>query len=1023
MIERIVRMSTGNAVLLDLVFWTVVIAGLLSWSRLPKEEFPQVSTDRVTVVVPWPGAGPADLVAQVVRPLEDALDGVEGVEHVYAESTEGRALISLEFTRGTDVERARDDVQQAVDGVDDLPEDTLVPRVGIARLRIPLAHVGLLGDPRRLDVAEDLRDALLTLPDVQDVAIQGAWTRQVRVTLDRAASLSHGLSPQAVRAAIQAASAGAPAGSVDADGHTVLVRTVDGVSRAEDLAQVALRSQDGTTLRVGDVARIEDGWEAPDVEVRVNGRPAIDLLVRPIDEADALEAVPAIQAWAASVDGLPPGLEVVAYDDSARMVRSRLETLAMNGLAGAVLVGLVLVVFIGLRNALLVLWGLPVAYLGAVVMMQGTGTSVNVVSTFGLLLVTGIVVDDAIVVVENVQRHLELGKDRLTAAVDGTLEVAPAVVAAVATTCLAFAPLLMLGGTVGQVMAFVPTVVILSLLASLFEALVVLPGHLAHHAEEAPAVASEEGPRDNPATRWVKRLYAPVLRVSTRPQWRWPVLGLLTLFVVGALGLSTVMRRSLTTAGNPVFAFVNVDLAPGSDRDETTRVVRAVEQFLADEATGTMVYAAGRVGEQLSPQGFPVWGRRHGQVKVGFVDAPEVMAAVPGVLQGLRDRFGHDPRVVELGVETLTGGPPAGKAVDVRVRGLDDAVVEEAADALAAWLATREGVEGLRLDLARGAEVVRVVVDAARAASLGVQAPEVSQAVRSAYDGGTAVEIPVDGRTTEVRVIWGEAPDPDALGDLPLVRGDGAVLRLSQVARVERTRDVERLSRVDGSRSVQVSADVDDALTTAAEERRALEAWWDAERDRWPGTSLFYGGELADTEESFAELPGAALLALMLVYAVLALQFQSHLQPLLILSAVPLGLAGCVLGLFVFGLDLSLIAMIGAVGLIGIVVNDSLVMVDFINARRRQGVPAREAVVDAGLVRLRPILITTITTVAGLFPLAVGLGGREPLLAPMAVAISVGLLFATALTLVAIPLLYLALEDLTAWVDRLRGKA
>ena len=1019
MIARMVRLSTDNPVLLNLVFWTVCIAGVLAWIKLPKEEFPQVATDRVTVIVPWPGAGPQDLVDAVARPIEDALDAVEGVEHVYLDATEGRALFQLEFTGGTDVDAARDEVQRAVDAVDDLPEDALTPRVDIARLRIPLAHVGVLGDARRRDVAERLRDEVLRLPGVSDVAIQGAWERQIHVVLDPARARAHGIGADAVVTALASAAQGAPGGTVDRDGQRMLVRTPDGVVRPEQLGEVPVIAEQGRVVRVADVATVRTHWEPPDIEVRVDGQPAIDLVVLPVDGADALDAVPRIRAWGASVEDLPPGLDLRVYDDSARMVGARIRTLGWNGFAGALLVGLVLVVFIGLRNAALVLWGLPVAYLGAVALMYATGTSINVVSTFGLLLVTGIVVDDAIVVVENVQRHLEMGKPRMQAAIDGTVEVGGAVIAAVTTTCLAFAPLLMLGGTVGQVMAFVPTVVILSLLASLFEALFVLPGHLAHHARESHGEVEQE----NIATRWVKAAYAPVLRASTAKRARWPVLGLLVLFVAGSLSLTTVMRQSLTTAGNPVFAFLNVDLAPGADRTATEAVVRGIEAELGETARGMALYVSGRIGEQLSPQGFPVWGTRHGQVKVGFEDVPEVMARVPGVLAAVEARLRADPRVVDVGVETLTGGPPAGKAIDVRVRGLDDVAVEAAAQAVRDHLVARDGVTGVRMELARGAPVARVEVDAAVASRFGLREADIARAVRAAYDGGVALDLPVAGRTADVVVTWGDALSPHDLATLPVRTPTGAWIELGQVARVVHAPDAERISRVDGRRSVRVFADVDDARTTAAEEARALETAWAAIGGDHAGTSLFYGGELADTAESFAELPSAALLAVLLVYAVLAIQFRSYVQPLLILSAVPLGLAGCVLGLFVFGLDLSLIAMIGAVGLIGIVVNDSLVMVDFINAARREGMPARDAVVSSGLVRLRPILITTVTTCAGLFPLAIGLGGDEPLLAPMAVAISVGLVFATALTLVAVPLLYLAIEDLKGLARWPRGGA
>ncbi|MCB9665058.1 MAG: efflux RND transporter permease subunit [Alphaproteobacteria bacterium] len=1007
MLRRLVRLGIDNPVLLDLVFGFVVLAGVLAWVVVPKEEFPQVATDRLVVSAGYPGASPGDVEDQIVRPLEDGLARVGAVEHVYAEATEGRTLLTVELVRGADVEATRDEVERVLDAEVVLPDAAVGPRVSVARLRIPLVHVALLGDPRAVDLAETLADELLEIQGVAEVKVEGASTRGVEVRLVDRRAAALGVGPQAVADALARAGVGLPAGQLDRGADTVRVRTPRGLTDPAGIAAVPLRVEGGTTVRVGDVAEVTWAVDEADVRVRVGGQPAIDLLPLRADDADALRVVPEVRAWVAARRAtLPAGLDLVAYDDSARMVADRIEVLASNGLVGLALVGLVLVAFVGVRNAVLVAWGMPVAFLGAIAMLTLVGESINVVSVFGLVLVTGILVDDAVVIVENVERHLERGKDRITAAVDGTLEVAGAVTSATVTTCLAFAPLLMLDGTVGRVMRIVPVAVILSLLASLFEALVVLPGHLGRHARE------RTDHRPNLPTRWIRAAYAPILERVTRPGAPLPVLVGLLVLLTATAGLATTMRLELTTEGKPVLAFFHLDLPATADRVATTDAVRAVERIVDEEADGLTLYVAGRVGEQQLPQGLPTWGARHGQVKVGFANRPEVLAQVPAALDRIRARALDVPGVSSVDVVKVAGGPPVGRPVDVRVRGLDETAVVEASGGLAAWLRSRPGVHDVQVEATEGPDAWEVRVLPAQAARLGLREAQVAGAVRGALAGVEALDLAVDGRATTVRTRRAEPVDLEALRDLPLTLPGGAGLRLRQVAEVRRVPTAARLSRVDGQRALRVQADLDPEVTSATAVRNALEPAFRELARQDAGVSLFYGGELADTDESFGQLPGAALLAVLLIYVVLAVQFESYLQPLLILAAVPAGAAGMVLGLLAFGLELSFIALIGGVGLVGIVVNDALVLVDFINQARADGMPAREAVVEATLVRLRPVLITTVTTVLGLLPLALGVAGVDPLLAPMAVAISVGLGLATAVTLVLLPVAYLVLDGL-----------
>ena len=444
------------------------------------------------------------------------------------------------------------------------------------------------------------------------------------------------------------------------------------------------------------------------------------------------------------------------------------------------------------------------------------------------------------------------------------------------------------------------------------------------------------------------------------------------------------------------------------------------EATIRDEAGELVVWYKSLAGRQDDPDDYPQTGPRRGQIKIGFHNHDDVFARVPAFLERLRAHLAADAALEDASVQLIEGGPPTGQAIDFKVRGRSPEAVGAAADALAAHLEARPGVMDLEVGDELGAPQLVVTPDPARAAAYGLREAHVAAAARAALEGVTAVSIPVEERATDVvvRLAGLERADRDRVGDLPVATPDGRVIRLRQVAEVRRARELAKIQRVDGQRALRLAADVDRAHTTPEAEAALIEAV----AAQHPGVSLHYGGQLADSAESFSQLPSAFALAVAMIFAVLAVQFKSYVQPLIILSAIPLGVAGMVLGLFVLGMDLSFIAAVGGVGLVGIVVNDSLVLVDFVNRIRARGVGAREAVIEASLTRLRPILITTVTTVLGLGPLALGLAGEEPLLAPMAVSISFGLTFSTAFTLVAVPVLYLLADDLTALTTR-RGSS
>ncbi len=1012
--KRVLQLTLDNPVFLNLTFWAVCLWGVLAWNRLPKEEFPQVSVDKIGVFSVWPGAGPRDVDERLMRPIADAIEGVEGLEHVHSDSREGLGQLSIELTGSTDVDAARDEVERAVTGIE-LPAGAFEADVRVLRLRVPILQVGLTGDIRQVHLAERLAEAITAVPGVKEVQLRGYAVGVVRVDLDPKQLAARRLGPAEVAAAIEAAGLALPGGEVSLEGQRVLVRSETALAEVADVAAVALGSDGANALTVGDLGSVFLDWRDPSVLRFVDGQPAIMLEVEREDEADSVEVAAEIYEWIeAERTALPAGMGLRGLDDSARAVSDRLRVLGQNGLAGLALVAATLWFFIGGRSAMIVLWGVPVAFLGAFGLMQVAGHTVNIISTFALLIVTGIVVDDAVIIVENVRRHLELGKERLQAVADGTREVFGAVFSSTATTCLAFAPMAMLDGAVGRVMSIIPAIVFFALAASLFEAFIVLPGHLAEHAPRS--APGEAGP-----IRALKRLYAPLLDHLVAPRRRYVAFATLVVLFAGILGAGSLLRRTLQTEGSPYWYLVNVDLPPSADLADTVDTVQRLDEWVAEHGEGLVIWTRGLAGFQPDPQDFPGWGAHRGQLKIGFDNEPEVFEAVPAFMDDLRAWVAEQPEIVDLAARTVEGGPPAGLPIDVKVRGRAEGEVAAVSQALIAHLEGRPGVTDVRSEAGQGPEELVVEVDPQRAAFFGLRQAQVAAAVRAALDGLVAVEMPLDAETTEVVVrVAGTDGDLQRVRDLVLASPDGRLPRLGQLATLTRTRGEARIRRVDGRLAVRLTAGIDEALTTPETERSALDAAAAELTRLHPGVDLFYGGQVADTEKSFSQLPAAVMLSLGLMYFVLALQFRSYVQPLIILSAVPLGLAGMILGLLLLDMDLSFIAAVGAVGLVGIVVNDSLVLIDFINRRRRAGDDPVTAVREASLTRLRPILITTISTVLGLLPLALGLAGEEPLLAPMAVSIAFGLSVATAGILVVVPVLYLILEDLRVLTGAIR---
>ncbi|HLT40062.1 MAG TPA: efflux RND transporter permease subunit [Enhygromyxa sp.] len=1027
MFDRIIRLSVSNSVFVNLLFLLIVGAGIIGALRLPREQFPEVSLDAVVVEVIYVGATAADVEELIIRPIEEQIDKVSDVKRVESLATEGAANIVVTFLAGTDIRDARAEVEKAVAATEGLPEDAETPQVREAKIELPVLTVSLLGDRAIRLETDRVQELLSRQPGVAGVTVTGLTEPRIVVALDEAKLRSLQIQPAQISQAIRNARASVPAGTVESGGAEIFVKTDKRLQSAADVAAIPLRP--GSPLRIGDVARVEALEEQPDTRYHVNGQPAVQLVVNREQSADPLEIRDHIEALLPELDQqLPPNIRAVISEDYTVLIRDRLHTVLVNGVTGAVLVVLVLALLAGFRQALLALWGMPVSYLLATFLMDKTDMTINVISTFGLLIATGIIVDDAIVVIENTQRHLEMGKSRVQAAIDGAKEVMLPVTVAVATTCFAFMPLTMVGGTMGRVMKILPLAVIFCLVGSLVEAIFILPGHLAHFASNDAA--------DGRTARLVERMkavYRPVLNLMLR--WRWLVALLVLLGFVGTIALARQMPFQFTAPGKPTELSISYRLPAGVAREATLEQGEAIRALVfeqlgaTEERPDSLVLATKlRIGSVRDPRTQVLEsGANVGIVRFEFALEDELLAGYPAMVEELERYLAHNPDLAAYNIIEMQAGPPAGPAITARVRGREPAQIEAAVRELKAYLRTVEGVRNVDDDSGIGKETYSVEVDQDLAALYGLSELEIANAVRSAIDGQVAAEVSIDEQRVEivVRTEGAQALDRSGIGSLTVTTGEGRVVRLDQVARLQRTRELGSIRRRDGQRTVAVTADVDSAVITSLDDSAKIQAYFDEHvAPRFPELEIQFGGDTEEINESLADLPGAFMLAIGLIYIALALQFRSYVQPLIILVAVPFGIMGAILGLFGMGYDLSLFALFGVVALAGIVVNDSLVMVDFINKRRAEGLAVYDAALDGALERLRPIISTTLTTCFGLGPLALGLGGKDEILAPMAISIAAGLGISTALVLLVVPAVYVIIERdlLGVWARVFAGR-
>ena len=1034
-----------NGVAANLMMIFIVVSGIIAVTTVREEVFPELELDRINIEVPYLGAAPEEVEAAVTIRIEEAIQGIDGIKEVQSTAAEGMGVVIVELELGADARKVVDDIKSSVDAITTFPVETEKPVIRELTRRRQVTDIAVSGDvdPFTLKAtAERVRDELTAIPGITQVDIVSAPPYEISIEVSEVALRRHGLTFDQVADAVRRSSLDLPGGSVRTEGGEILLRTIGQAYRGEEYETLVLWTRaDGSRLRLGDVATVIDGFAETDQSARFDGTPTMMVSVFRTGEQSALEIAALVHAYIDEVQTrLPDGLSLTIWQDSARMLSARLSLLLRNGATGFVLVFIVLALFLDLRLALWVSLGIPISFLGAMALMPSLDVSINIMSLFAFVTVLGIVVDDAIIVGENIFRHQEDHGDGLRGSIEGGQEIAKPVIFAVLTTVAAFMPLLFVPGMMGKIFRVIPLIVIPCLLFSLVESLAILPAHLSHLKKQGtPGVWRRfQGLFANGLKLFILKIYQPGLELGLRWRYLTAAVGVAMLILTGGMVLGGWTSFHFFPSIEADVMAASITLPQGTPASVTSGAVEKLEVGAArlrarlEDETGQdyFQHIAASVGDQpmASRGGGPIGPTQSlaaahvGEVTIEL--APSETRAYNSEQLGLlwREMTGPIPEAVDVNFNMSVMTP--GDDVDVQLAGPNIDDLRAAADDVKRRLAEYAGVYEISDSFRAGKEEMKLGITPA-AETLGLTLQDLGRQVRQAFYGEEAQRIQRGRDDIRVMVRY-PRDDRRSLGDLENMRirtPDGGEVPFSQVAVVEPGRGFASIKRVNRNRAVNVTASVDAAVTSAGQVISDLQARILPEvLAHYAGVFYTFEGAQAEQADAVAGLQRGFILALLMIFALLAVPLRSYVQPIIIMSAIPFGLVGAVWGHFIMGLDVTMMSMFGLVALSGVVVNDSLIMVDFINRKRRLHLDIAVAVREAGVNRFRAILLTSLTTFFGLVPLMTEKSFDAAFMVPMAVSLAFGVLFATFITLMLVPTAYLILDDLERTMRRLFGR-
>jgi multidrug efflux pump subunit AcrB len=1040
--KRVLGAFAQNTVFANIVLVLIFLAGGLATMSMIRENFPEFSLDMITISVPYPGADPEEVEEGISQKIEEAIEGIEGIKQYTTNSNEDVGTTIVEVKENYDVDDVLDRVRTKVNAISTFPVDAEKPVITEQMLKDPVMLLYLSGDmsERRIkEWSEKIKDEIQQLPEVSQVEIFGARGYEIGIEISEERLREYGLTFNMVVNAIRRSSLNLAGGTVRTRGEEIRVRTMGRKYTGEALsAIVVLARAEGEIITLDRLATIHDGFTEDPINALINGEPSVLLVVNKTKEEDALIIAEAVQKYLSEKQQqLPVGTNIKILYDNTDMLRSRIDLLVKNCIIGLIIVFLLLWSFLNVRLSFWAGMGIPISIAGALAILCAVGGTINMVSLFGLIMVLGIVVDDAIIVGEAIFFHRKQGKPPLKAAVDGVSEVGMPVVAAVVTSMVAFMPLLYIGGIMGKFIAILPVVVISCLAVSLLECLLLLPAHLSHLPD--PNTSNNNL---NPLTRrleavhrltssgmewFVARIYTPLL--SKALYWRYVSFCIAISMLLLTIGLikGGILKYEVFPEVDGFIITSTVEFPNGTPPQVTEQAIKQIDAALLRLAEHTQTRSEdpliedrmALVGQTM--EDMPRSGPNLGSVQAILLDSERRGIHTKDLMVQWEKEIGPIPGIKSLTFTGLQAGPP-GAPIEVWLQGWDMDDILAAADELMDRLSRFEGVYQIRSDFSQGKNEMRLELKP-EARTLGLTVDDLARQIYAGYYGDEAVRLQRGRDDIRIKVRY-TADERSRISDLERVRirtRNGYEVPLMSVAEISFAPGYSTITRTDGMRRVAVSAGVDTNKANANEIFSELSSnFFPQLKRRYPGLHVALQGEQKKMRESLGSLFVGYPLAILGMFIIIATMFRSYAQPFIIMFTVPFGIIGAVFGHLLLGYDLSIMSIFGMVALTGVVVNDAIVLIERVNENIAAGMPFFDAILSGGARRFRAIILTSLSTVGGLAPLIMETDLQAKGLIPMALSIAAGIAFATVLTLVLVPSLLALLSDFRLVVHRLR---
>jgi len=1006
----------GRSVTANLLMLVLLVGGFIMGQNISKDVFPDFELDLVTISLIYPGASPEEVERGTILAVEEAVQDIEGIKEITATAREGSGTVTVEIIEGEDVSEVAQEIKNAVDRISSFPDDVEDPRVSVPSRKRYVVSLALYGDqPEAVlrEMAEMVRDRLLMDPEISQVELSGIRNYEISIEIPQNVLRTYGLTLNDVAGIVRRASVEVPGGAIKTEGGDVLVRVTERRDVGKEFGKIPIISTpEGTELLLEDIGVIRDDFEETDRFATFNGKPAVMIEVYRIGEQTPVSVSDAVHRQMDEINYiLPEGLTLVSRNDRSEIYRQRLELMLRNGFLGLGLVFILLAVFLEARLAFWVSLGIPISFLGCLLLLPALGVTFNMVSMFAFIVTLGIVVDDAIVVGENVYFHRQQGLPWLEAAITGARDIAMPVTFSVLTNMVTFMPIFFVPGFMGKVFREIPLVVVTVFFISLIESLFILPAHLGHKGRRREGrffSRLHEWQQNFSAffVRMVRTRYGPFLGLVLR--WRYISFSAAILVLLLAFGYikSGRMGFELFPKIESDYAAVTANLPFGTSVNRTLEV----QQKLVESGKAVMERNG---GDKLVEGIYASVDGSEAQVRI-YLTPPKVRPISTAKMTQLwREETGEIAGLETIKFESDAGGPGRGAAISVELSHRDIGVLEHASAELAAAMEYFPNVIDIDDGFSPGKQQIDFKVRP-EAQSLNLHAADIARQVRQSYYGAEAIRQQRGRNEVKVmvRLPREERISEFHLEEMILRTPDGGEVPLVEAVSLERGRADTSIERRNGRRVVTVSADVR-PRSQAVQVTEVLNAdIIPALSARYPGLTVSYQGRQADRAESVQSLIRGLLIALIIIFAMLAIPLNSYIQPLIIMLAIPFGLVGAVIGHLIMGYSLSVLSLFGVVALSGVVVNDSLVLIDFANRRRKKGSIATEAIQDAAIQRFRPIMLTTLTTFGGLAPMIFETSRQARFLIPMAISLGYGIVFATVITLVIVPSVYLIIDDI-----------